>query len=198
MASKKDILTNICLLYWLYDEVPDLSATSTDDTVKRLLKVYDSLKSDALSKYPWRSAIKYVELTPTEPTTSADGRYTYTVDLPTDFLKEEGFWENWDRTTPCPQSVEIVGRTAKTNLTKFTLGYISSDIQEENLDSWVCKWLEIYIASEASRLAGVPVDQINYLMQKQEIDFMKLSNTDWRNAHHDDDNTATLGQFLDY
>ena len=113
MASKNDILTNICLLYWLYDEVPDLSTTNTDDTIKRLLQVYDSLKSDALSKYPWRSAIKYIELTTETPIESTDGRYTYVVDLPTDFLKEEGFWENWERSTICPQSVEITGRIAK-------------------------------------------------------------------------------------
>lgn len=196
MASKNDILTNIFLIYWLYDVVPDLKTTSTDDTVKRVLKVYDSFKSAALSKYPWRSAIKYKEITTSTPTTSTDGRYLYTATLPDDFLKEEGFWQDWARTLSCPQAIEIVGKTAKTNLTKFTLAYISSDIAEEDLDNWVCDWLEIYIAAEGAKLAAMPDDQVISLANKRELDFVELSNKDWRNAHHEDDNQNTLGQFL--
>jgi len=196
MASKNDILMNVCLIHWLYPTVPDLNATTTDDTIKRLLKVYDTFKSAALSKYPWRCAIKYVEITTSTPTTSIDGRYKYTAELPPDFLKEEGFWEDWARTSKCPQSIEIVGKTAKTNLTKFTLAYISSDIAEEDLDNWVADWLEIYIAAEGAKLAAIPDDQAIALANKRELDFVELSNKDWRNAHHEDDNQDTLAQFL--
>lgn len=205
-TTKAQLLINVALKYWQFNIAPvftgDEPDIETDDPVMQIvLTMYDSLKDSALLKYPWRSTIKYADLVCKEdggltPSPQHDGKYKYWIELPDDFLAQEGFWKDTTRNIECPQDVNIIGTIAKTNLEEFTLGYVATGILEEELDPWLIDYLEIFIASEASDVAGQSPDRKNFLMQKAQSDFIECSNKDYRNANHDE-NQDSLMQFLD-
>lgn len=197
---KKQLLEDMCVLYWEYDVKPDFSNTDNfepNSPESLLLGVYDSLKNDAISSYSWRSAIKYVTIKPQVPENSTDGKYKYQASVPDDFLKEDGFWHDKERGMPAKKQVDIIGRVAKTNLQEFTMGYLVKNIPEDELDSWVIEYLKIYIAANAADIAGLSLDRKNYLLQQAEISFIKNSNIDYKmSTHMDEEINQTLNQFV--
>lgn len=199
-SAKKQLLEDLFVLYWLYDVRPDFSDTDNFDANSPealLLGVYDGLKNEVLASYPWRSAMKYITMTPTAPQDSTDGKYQYEVAVPDDFLKEDGFWFDSARTRPAKQMVDIIGRKAKTNLKEFTMGYIAKDVPETDLDSWVLDYIKIYVAANAADIGGLALDRKQALLQQAEIDFIKHSNTDYKmSIHQDAEINQTLDQFV--
>lgn len=184
--DKNELLRQMFLEYWQWDVDPELDNPPANSPEAFVLSMYDEKKSMALSKYPWRSAISYVELTGTEPEVSKDGHYKYEVKVPDNFLMATGFWRDFKRTQDCHNSVDIVGKTARTNLPKFTMGYVNKDVDEDDLDPWVCDYIKIVIASELSDIGGQTPDRKNYLMQKAEADLITCGNKDFEMAHHDE------------
>ena len=150
-----------------------------------------------MESYPWRSAIKYVTLTTSVPNPSTDGKYSRAVSVPTDFLKEDGFWYDENRNTPITDGIEVVGKTIKTNLETFTMSYISKDTLESNMDSWLISYLQIYIAAKAADIGGLSADRKSLLLQQADNDFWNYSNTDWKMSHKDNDAlTDSINQFV--
>lgn len=192
--AKKELLTHMFLKYWKYDTVPDFDNIVPNSPEELVLKVYDTLKKRALGNYQWRSATKYVWIICDEPEIRADGRYRFESTVPDNFLSATGFWADKERRQDAHNSVDIVGRSIRTNLDAFTLGYIDGSIPETDLDSWVIEYLEIFIASEAADIGGVGVDDKNYLLQKAANDLIILGNKDFEMAHHDEI-SASIHQF---
>lgn len=197
-ATKAKLLAEMCVLYWEYDTKPDFTGTLQSNSPEKLvLDVYDSLKQEVLESYPWRSAIKYVTLTTSEPNPSTDGKYSRSVAVPTDFLKEDGFWYDEKRNTTITDGIEVVGKTIKTNLEKFTMSYVSKDTLESNMDSWLISYLQIYIAAKAADIGGLSADRKSLLLQQADNDFWNYSNTDWKMSHKDNDAlTDSINQFV--
>lgn len=184
--AKKKLLKEVFLLYWKWDIMPNLDNPEENTPEYFILDLYDSFKENALSKYNWRSAIKYQKITCEEPEISNDKRYKYSATLPEDFLKAVGFWQDEERNNSCHNSVDIVGNEARTNLKEFTLGYINKNIEEDKLDFWVRDFIGITIATEGADIAGVPTDVKNFLISKLEVDLIKLGNLDYEMAHKDE------------
>lgn len=197
-TAKAKLLAEMCVLYWEYDTKPDFTGTLEPNSPEQLvLDVYDSLKQEVLQSYPWRSAIKYVTLTTSEPLTNTDPKYSRTVSVPSDFLKEDAFWYDEKRSTPITDGIDIIGKTAKTNLEKFTMSYISKDIAESNMDSWLISYLQIYIAAKAADIGGLSADRKSLLLQQADADFWNYSNTDWKMSHKDNDAlNESINQFV--
>lgn len=205
-TSKKQLLTSMFLLYWQYDTLPDFIedeqtgevTTSEENSVEALvLEVYEDLKQSALAAYPWRSTIKYETLTLSAPLNgTGDEKYSYSAEVPDDFLVMNGFWKDTERNNQCHNEVEMVGRNVRSNLTSVTMSYIS-DTDEEDLDMWVIDWIKIYIAAEAADIGGQSADRKQLLMQKKLTDFTELSNKDYEMAHKEDISDSTK-QFLIY
>lgn len=198
-ATKAKLLADMCVLYWEYDTKPDFTDENLEENSpeKLLLGVYDSLKQEVLQSYPWRSAIKYVTLTTAETLGNPDKKYSRTVSVPTDFLKEDAFWYNEKRNVPIIDGIEIVGKTAKTNLESFTMSYISKDTLESNMDSWLISYLQVYIAAKAADIGGLSAERKNLLLQQADNDFWNYSNTDWKMAHKDNDAlNESINQFV--
>lgn len=197
-TAKAKLLAEMCVLYWEYDTKPDFTGTLEPNSPEQLvLGVYDSLKQEVLQSYPWRSAIKYVTLTTSEPNPNTDAKYSRAVTVPTDFLKEDAFWYDEKRSVPITDGIEIVGKTAKTNLEKFTMSYISKDTAESNMDSWLISYLQIYIAAKAADIGGMSADRKALLLQQADSDFWNYSNTDWKMAHKDNDAlNESINQFV--
>ena len=197
-ATKAKLLAEMCVLYWEYDTKPDFTGTLQANSPEQLvLDVYDSLKQEVLESYPWRSAIKYVTLTTSVPNPSTDGKYSRSVAVPTDFLKEDGFWYDENRNTTITDGIEVVGKTIKTNLEKFTMSYVSKDTLESNMDSWLISYLQVYIAAKAADIGGLSADRKSLLLQQADNDFWNYSNTDWKMSHKDNDAlTDSINQFV--
>lgn len=197
-TAKAKLLADMCVLYWEYDTKPDFTGTLQSNSPEQLvLDVYDSLKQEVLESYPWRSAIKYVTLTTSEPNPSTDKKYSRSVSVPTDFLKEDGFWYDENRNTTVTDGIEVVGKTIKTNLEKFTMSYVSKDTLESNMDSWLVSYLQIYIAAKAADIGGLSADRKTLLLQQADNDFWNYSNTDWKMSHKDNDAlTDSINQFV--
>ena len=197
-ATKAKLLAEMCVLYWEYDTKPDFTGTLQANSPEQLvLDVYDSLKQEVLESYPWRSAIKYVTLTTSVPNPSTDGKYSRAVAVPTDFLKEDVFWYDENRNTTITDGIEVVGKTIKTNLEKFTMSYVSKDTLESNMDSWLISYLQIYIAAKAADIGGLSADRKSLLLQQADNDFWNYSNTDWKMSHKDNDAlTDSINQFV--
>lgn len=197
-TAKAKLLADMCVLYWEYDTKPDFTGTLQSNSPEQLvLDVYDTLKQEVLQSYPWRSAIKYVTLTTSEPNPNTDAKYSRTVTVPTDFLKEDAFWYDEKRSVTITDGIEIVGKTAKTNLEEFTMSYISKDIAESNMDSWLLSYLQIYIAAKAADIGGLSADRKALLLQQADADFWNYSNTDWKMSHKDNDAlTESINQFV--
>lgn len=197
---KKQLLEDMCVLYWEYDVKPDFSDTDNfepNSPEALLLGVYDSLKNEVIASYPWRSAIKYITIKPEMPQNSTDGKYKYQASVPDDFLKEEGFWYDSERWRPAKKQVDIIGRTAKTNLQEFTMSYQAKDIPEDELDSWVIEHLKVYIAAKAADIAGLSLDRKNNLLQLSELSFQTNSNIDYKmSTQMDEEINQTLNQFV--
>lgn len=202
--TKEKLLSEMCVLYWLYDTKPDFTDTEENplppnSTEKLVLDVYDSLKKEALAKYPWRCAMRYVEIKPKEPEEYKDKKFKYTAKVPEDFLKEDGFWFDSERTRPAKNLVEVVGSEIRTNLESFTMGYISKNVQENEMDSWLISYLKAYIAFKAADVAGLSTDRINYLANVAESEFWTQSNIDYKMTNDKDEEIQdSLNQFLVY
>lgn len=200
--TKQELLSEMCLLYWEYDTKPDFSdnvikSMPENSPEKLLLTVYDSLKKEVLASYPWRCAIKYVDIVPTEPLENKDTRYKYSAPVPEDFLKEDGFWCDSERRMIAKNAVEIVGREARTNLDKFTMSYISADIDENNMDPWLISYLKVYVAYKAADIGGLSADRINYLATIVNNEFWTQSNIDYKMAtNRGEELNDTLNQFV--
>ena len=193
MTTKKDLLKQLMLLYWEYDTEPVFTGTDDNPTASvtnspedLLLKVYGQLKKRALASYDWRSATKYIIITPTEPSGgTGDPRYKYSATVPNDFLKVVGYWADENRMTPAHNAVDTRGRTMRTNLSKFVLEYVA-DVSEKDLDPWLIDYLMIFIAAEASDIGGISNDRKNFLLSKAQNDWITLTNKDYDMAHHDE------------
>lgn len=199
--TRDELLTKMFLEYWKYPVKPTFKnedgTDKNDDSVEALvLAVYESTKNNALMVYPWRSAQKYAYLDTPLPNDTGDKKYKNMFNLPDDFLTANGFWRDQEREIPIQNSVDIVGKIAKTNKSAFMLQYTANmQGNEEELDPWVIEWIQIYIAARLADIGGVDPAQKNFLMQKMEYDEPTLKNKDFEMAHHDE----TLGnedQFL--
>lgn len=198
-ATKAKLLADMCVLYWEYDTKPDFTDENLADNSpeKLVLGVYESLKQEVLQSYPWRSAIKYTTLTTSVPNPIPDKKYGRSVAVPTDFLKEDGFWYDETRHMAITQGIEVVGKTVRTNLESFTMGYISKDTLESNMDTWLISYLQVYIAAKAADIGGLSADRKNLLLQQADNDFWNYSNTDWKMAHKDNDSlNDSINQFV--
>lgn len=207
MLTKRELLKQLMLLYWEYDTEPEFNgqdsteanpvASIPNSPEDLLLKVYEQLKRRALASYNWRSTIRYVQITPTEPEGgTGDTRYKYSAPVPNDFIKVVGYWADADRVIPAHNSVDTVGTTMRTNMQSFVLGYVAN-VAETNFDSWLDDYLMIFIAAEASDIGGVSNDRKNFLMQKAQNDWFDLTNKDYEMAHHDEV-SASIHQFQIY
>lgn len=199
-AVKAKLLADLCIQYWEYDTKPDFSdpdALEANSPEKLLFDIYDSLKEEVLESYPWRSVIKFTTLTTTTPSALVDDKYSRSVNMPLDFLKEDAFWYDSKRNNPLLDGVEIVGKIAKTNLEKFTMSYISKDVVESNMDSWLISYLKIYIAANAADISGLSAERKAQLLQQADNDFWSCSNTDWKMANkHNDALEASINEFV--
>jgi len=197
-TAKAKLLADMCVLYWEYDTKPDFTGTLEPNSPEQLvLNVYDTLKQEVLQSYPWRSAIKYVTLTTSEPLTNTDPKYSRTAALPSDFLKEDAFWYDEKRNTTITEGIDIIGKTAKTNLERFTMSYISKDTLESNMDPWLISYLQIYIAAKAADIGGLSAERKSLLLQQADADFWNYSNTDWKMSHKENDAlTESINQFV--
>lgn len=201
MLTKRELLKQLMLLYWQYDTEPQFAGTEDVPTAvvanspeDLLLKVYDQLKKRALASYDWRSTIRYVSITPTEPEGgTGDTRYKYSASVPTDFLKVVGYWADAERHVPAHNCVDTVGRTMRTNMQSFVLGYVAN-VKETEFDSWLDDYLMIFIAAEASNIGGVSNDWKNFLMTKAQNDWFDLTNKDYEMAQRDEV-SASIHQF---
>ena len=183
--DKKHLLREMFLKYWQWNVDPQLDNPPANSPEYFVLSMYDNLKENALATYPWRSATKYKSFKMSELGCSGDGRYKYETVLPDDFIIATGFWNDPERIQPRQNSVDIVGKLARTNLKEFTLGYISKDIDEEYLDTWVCDFIQIFIASELSDLGGQTPDRKTYLGQLMQEMLIKCGNKDYEMAQKD-------------
>lgn len=200
MADNEDVMTENELLrqmflkYWQWNVDPVLDNPPANSPEYFVKSMYKNLKADALSKYPWRSATVYVNLEPAIPEQPADERYKYEVKIPDNFVIATGFWEDKERLRPRHNSVDIVGRMARTNLKKFTMGYINKDVDEAILDPWVCDFIAIYIAAELADLGGQAPDRKTFLLQQVDTMLVKCGNRDYEMAHRDEVSN-TIHQF---
>lgn len=192
--TDKDLMRQMFLKYWQWNVEPEIDNPPADSPEYFVTSMYENLKADALSKYPWRSATVYVTLTPQIPETSQDGRYKYQVTLPANFVLATGFWEDAERLRPRHNSVDIVGNVARTNLQKFTMGYINKEVDESILDPWVCDYIEAYIASELSDIGGQTPDRKAWLAQNLDNLLIKCGNRDYEMSHRDEV-SETIHQF---
>lgn len=184
--NKLDLLREMFLEYWQWDVNPELENPPKNSPEEFVLSMYDDRKASALMAYPWRSAVRYVDLDLQIPEVSSDGRYKYEATVPEDFILAVGFWQDKARRIDCMNSVDIVGRKARTNLKSITMGYIKKDVDEEDLDPWVIDYIKIFIASELSDIGGQSPDRKNFLMEKVQSDLIKCGNKDYEMAHKDE------------
>lgn len=194
-TGKKKVLDKIFMIYWKWDTLPDYENTIEDSPEYLLLEMYDDLKAEALSQYNFRSTIKYVSLTGTEPDTNDDKRYKYRANVPEDYLKAVGFWDNEERTCPIHNSIDIQNFIAKSNQEKFTMAYVSKTASEDILDQWVLDFMAIYIAYKAADIGGCSNETKQYLMQEAMLQRNLCANRDMEMAHQDD--MSSLNQFLE-
>lgn len=183
--NKNELLREMFLKFWQWDVDPQLTNPTANSPEYFVLSMYDNLKANALSKYPWRSATVYVTLTPTVPLVSSDGRYKYEVAIPENFVLATGFWRDRERLRDAHNSVDIVGKVARTNLPEFTMGYINQATDESNLDPWVCDYIQIYIAAELADIGGQTPERKQYLENLVETMLIKCGNKDYEMAHKD-------------
>lgn len=183
--DKKHIIRDMFLKYWQWNVEPELDNPPANSPEYFVLSLYDNMKENALAAYPWRSATVYESFEMCECCCSGDKRYKYETCLPDDFIIATGFWEDPERLKPRQNEVDIVGKIARTNLKRFTLGYISKDVDEESLDAWVCDFIEIFIASELSDLGGQTPDRKQYFNQLVQELLIKCGNKDYEMAQKD-------------
>lgn len=184
-SGKIKVLKNVFMLYWKWDTMPELEDPAENSPEYLLLELYDDLKAKAFSNYPFRSTIKYTEITCTEPETNDDPRYKYRGATPEDFLKSFGFWLDRERFRSIHNDLEVTGNEIKSPYEKITLGYISKSIDEDKLDQWVLDYLAVFIASEASDIGGCSDQTKQYLMQLEIITRAKCGKKDFDMSHHD-------------
>lgn len=183
--DKKHLLRDMFLKYWQWNVEPQLDNPPMNSPEYFVLSMFDNLKENALAAYPWRSAVRYKSFEMVESSSCADGRYKYEACLPDDFIIATGFWEDRERRKPRQNEVDIVGRYARTNLKNFTLGYVSKEVDIEELDPWVCDFIEIFIASELSDLGGQTPDRKQYFNQLVQELLIKCGNKDYEMAQKD-------------
>lgn len=199
--TKEQLLSEMCLLYWLYDTKPDFTDTEEkplldNSTEKLVLDVYESLKKDVLARYPWRSAIRYVDVKAEIAETPNDPRFKYTAKVPENFVKENGFWYDSNRTNLAKNQMEVVGKEIRSNLESFTMGYVAN-VSEEELDPWVIRYLEAYIAYKAADIGGLSTDRINALSVISENEFWVQSNIDYKMTQNKGEEIQdSLNQFV--
>lgn len=189
--TKTELLTQMCMIYWQWNITPNFTDPPDESPEAQVLSMYDTLKNNALIRYPWRSATKYIHLLPLVQETPADARYKYEAQVPDDFLLATGFWSDPQRRNGRQNSVDIVGRSARTNLLRFTMGYISSDVPEEEFDPWLCEWIKIYIAAEASDIAGQSTDRKLFLLEERNRMLIECGNKDFEMSHKDGISSST-------
>lgn len=184
--DRDTLLTEMFLEYWLWDIKPDFENPPANSPEEFILSLYQGKKEDALSAYPWRSATRYAQLELKVPEQSADGRYKYEANVPEDFLIAIGFWRDKERRMDCMNSVDIVGKKARTNETSITMGYTKKDVDEDELDPWVIEYIKLVLAADLADIGGVPIDRKNYLLQRKDVELIKLGNKDYEMAHKDE------------
>lgn len=200
--SKSEILRDIFLLHWDWDTEPDFDNTDPDNpeaeeegsTEDLILKMYPRFKQGALEKYNWRSAIRYATITCTEPVTNTDPRYKYTANVPEDFIKLIGLWQDSERYTPVIGRASIVGTTIFSHLEEITIGYIA-DIVETDFDNWLTDYVIAYIASAGATLAGVSNDKRAELINLEQNKYFQCSNIDYE-MENKDTVSPSIQQFL--
>lgn len=183
--DRKDLLREMFLKYWQWNVEPELDNPPKNSPEYFVLSMYDNMKEAALAVYPWRSAIKYRTYELDENCCSSDGRYKYEVCLPDDFILATGFWEDKERRISRQNSVDVVGRYARTNLKNVTIAYVSKDVEEDYLDSWVCDFIQIFIASELSDIGGQTPDRKQYFAQMVQEMLVKCGNKDYEMQQKD-------------
>ena len=195
--TKNELLKEMLLEYWQWDVEPDFDNVLPNSPEYFILQMYDNKKNIALSRYPWRSAIKYVDIVGEIPTTYADRRYKYENTIPENFVMAVGFWRDKERRLDAHNDVDIVGRKARTNMREYTMGYIDKDIPEEDLDPWVCEYLKIFLATELSDIGGISPDRKNFLLQKEAQDLIVYGNKDYEMSQRDPV-SSSIYQYLWY
>lgn len=184
--DKNTLLREMFLEFWLWDVEPDFENPTPNSPESFILSLYDSKKEEALSAYPWRSATRYAQLDLKEPEQSSDGRYKYEADVPEDFIVAIGFWKDKERRMDCMNSVDIVGKKARTNEKTIIMGYTKKDVDEDDLDPWVLDYIKLVLAADLADIGGIPLDRKNYLLQKKDVDLIKLGNKDYEMSHRDE------------
>ena len=199
--AKKELLRDVFLLHWEWDSEPEFSGTDdeptadvTGSTEDLVLKMYDRFKKDALSKYNWRSAIRYETITCTEPATNIDKRYKYTGAVPDDFIKLVGLWQDEERHITAIGMANIVGETVFSHLDEITIGYMAN-VSETDFDNWLTDYMIAYIASAGATLAGVSNDKRAELISLEQNKWFSCSNTDYE-MEQKDEVSPSISQFL--
>lgn len=199
--SKKDILNDVFLLHWEWDTKPEFGGTddnptSTDEesTEYLLLEMYDRFKKKALSKYNWRSVIRYATITCTEPETNTDPRYKYNGDVPADFIKLVGLWSDEERLIDARTRASVVGSTIFSHLEEITIGYVAN-VSETEFDTWLSDYMIAFIASEGAALAGVSDNKRAELINLEQNQWFMCSNIDYE-MEQKDIVSPTIEQFL--
>lgn len=183
--DKKHLLRDMFLKYWQWNVDPVLDNPPVNSPEYFVLSMFDNLKENALAAYPWRCAIKYKTYNLENTTSCEDRRYKHESFVPDDFIIAVGFWEDAERRQPRQNSVDIVGRMLRTNLKTLTMAYVSKDVEVEEMDPWVCDFIEIFIASELSDLGGQTPDRKQYFNQLLQEMLIKCGNKDYEMAQKD-------------
>lgn len=199
---KSELLRDIFLLHWDWDSEPDYDNTDEDAPVANVagstedlvLKMYDRFKKDALSKYNWRSAIRYETITCTVPVTNKDPRYKYSGAVPEDFIKLVGLWQDTSRYIDARNLVSVVDTTIFSHLATVQIGYMAN-VSETEFDNWLTDYMIAYIASAGATLAGVSNDKRAELISLEQNKLYSCSNIDYE-MEQKDSISPSLSQFL--
>lgn len=194
MSTKNDICTKIFLKHWEWDTLPNFIDPAPESIEDLFLHVYDCEKKEILASYPWRRAIKYVELKCKPDTT--DGRYQYGTTLPSDFLKEVGFWGDKERGVKLFDECTIQGKKLLSRRENVTIGYICN-LPETEFDVWFENYFEIQMAANLARIGGQTAERQLFLMQQAEAEFIRAKNRDYEMTAKDEI-SPSLHQFCEW
>lgn len=144
------------------------SFTDEDDNARRCGRVYPALRKSYLSKYPWRFALKRVELS-REASAPAGGGWEYSFVLPPDRASHGAFgaFQSGGSYEPAFADWQILGNRLLANVERVWVEY-AYRVGEAEFPEYFSEFLA---AALCSRLAFAVTDQQNTAMHWERVAF---------------------------